>query len=208
MDTVLYDFVALFVVLDPIGTAAIFAGMTRSVAEAQRRNMALRATVMAGLILFAFALGGEALLGALGIGLPAFRIAGGLMLFLLAIDMVFARQSGLRSMTPVEDRETEEREDITVFPLAFPLIAGPGAMTTLILLMGRADGDLVAMLPVVAVLTFVLALTYFLLLGSRRVLHLLGMTGSNVVSRVLGILLAALAVQFVLDGVHQSFPNL
>lgn len=208
LDTAFYAFVAFVVIIDPPGTAAVFAAMTRNVADPHRRVMAWRATVMAGMLLFAFALAGEWLLKALGIGLPAFRIAGGLLLFLLATDMVFARQSGLRSTTPIEDEEAAAREDITVFPLAFPLIAGPGAMTSVVLMMGRAQGDPLTMLAVLAVLVAVLAILLVMLLAAGRVLRVLGFTGAHVVSRVLGIVLAALAAQFVLDGAIAAFPGL
>lgn len=205
MEDVLYNFTAFFVIIDPVGTAALFAVMTRSVAEPQRRQMARRATALAGSLLLIFAFIGDALLEALGISLAAFRIAGGILLFLLATDMVFARHSGLRGMTSSEDQETVHREDITVFPLAFPLIAGPGAMTSVVLLMGNAQGDLLRTAAVIGVLVAVLALLLALLLMAPRVLAALGVTGSNVVSRVLGIILAALAVQFVIDGLKSIF---
>ncbi|MEW5728952.1 MAG: MarC family protein [Pseudomonadota bacterium] len=208
LETAFYAFVAFFVILDPPGTAALFAAMTRNIADAHRRAMARKATVMAGGLLFLFAVGGEWLMAALGITLPAFRVAGGVLLFLLATDMVFARQSGLRSTTPVENEEAAAREDITVFPLAFPLIAGPGAMTSVVLMMGRAQGDLASVLAVLATLALVLAILLVMLLGAGQVLRVLGFTGAHVVSRVLGIVLAALAAQFVLDGARQAFPGL
>lgn len=207
-DTALYAFVAFLVILDPPGTAAVFAAMTRNVADPHRRVMARRATVMAAAMLFAFALAGEWLLRVLGITLPAFRIGGGILLFLLAADMVFARQSGLRSTTPVEEAEAAEREDITVFPLAFPLIAGPGALTSVVLMMGRTQGDPLAALAVLVVLGLVLLILLAALLSASHVLTLLGITGAHVVSRVLGVILAALAVQFVLDGLRQALPGL
>lgn len=208
IETAFYAFVAFFVILDPPGTAALFAAMTRNIAPHHRHSMALRATTMAGTMLLLFAVGGEWLLGALGITLPAFRVAGGILLFLLATDMVFARQSGLRSTTPIEDEEAAAREDITVFPLAFPLIAGPGAMTSVVLMVGGAQGDLAGVLAVLAVLVLVLLILLAMLLAAGRILAILGMTGAHVVSRVLGILLAALAAQFVLDGSRQAFPGL
>jgi multiple antibiotic resistance protein len=208
MDILFYAFVTLFVVIDPIGTAAVFATMTRTVDATQRRHMARRATWLAGAILFAFAIIGEGLLGALGVSLSAFRIAGGLMLFLLAVDMVFARPSGLRSTTAAEKQESEHREDITVFPLAFPLIAGPGAMTSVVLLIGRSGGHLTANLGVLGVLVLVLAIQLALLLAAGRLQRLLGVTGSNVISRVFGIILAALAVQFVMDGTLHGLREL
>jgi multiple antibiotic resistance protein len=163
----------------------------------------VRAVVIAAILLLIFAFGGSALLRALGIGLPAFRIAGGVLLFLVAIDMVFARQSGVRALTAQESREVDPSHDISVFPLAIPLIAGPGALTTMVLLMGRAGDDL-ARGAVVAALAVVLAITLVLLLMATRIVRLLGATGVNVVSRVLGVLLAAVAVQLILDGVVEG----
>lgn len=207
-ETAFYAFVTFLVILDPPGTAAIFAAMTRNIEAHHRRAMAWRATAMAGALLFAFALGGEWLMEALGISLAAFRVGGGILLFLLATDMVFARQSGLRSTTPIENEEAAARDDITVFPLAFPLIAGPGAMTSVVLLMGQAEGDSVATAWILAVLAVVLLLVLAALLLAGRVLRVLGVTGAHVVSRVLGIVLAALAAQFVLDGLRGAFPGL
>ncbi|HXP95481.1 MAG TPA: MarC family protein [Telmatospirillum sp.] len=205
MKTFLYDFVTFFVVIDPVGTAVVFASMTTQANETQRRQMARHATGIAGLILLAFAFLGGTLLAALGISLPAFRVAGGLMLFLLAVDMVFARPSAQKNLTAAEDQEAMQRGDITVFPIAFPLIAGPGAMTSVILLVGRAEGQPWSIFGMIAVLALVLLVTLGLLLVAGRLLRLLGLTGSNVVGRVLGIILAALAVQLVIDGLLQSF---
>jgi multiple antibiotic resistance protein len=205
MTAFFHDFVTFFAVIDPVGTAVVFATMTAQVGDARRQRMAVRASWLAGLILLAFAFLGEPLLTALGVTLPAFRIAGGLMLFLLAVDMVFARPSGLRSITAIENRETADREDISVFPIAFPLIAGPGAMTSVVLLVGRAEGQPWPTGRVIAALVFVLLIGFGLLLVGDRLLRLLGVTGNNVVGRVFGIVLAALAVQFVVDGLLQSF---
>ncbi|MBF0304116.1 MAG: MarC family protein [Alphaproteobacteria bacterium] len=204
METALYAFTAFFIILDPLGTAALFAVMTRGAEPAERRRMARRATLLAGAILYAFALLGEALLNALGIGLPAFRVAGGILLFLLASDMIFARQSGLRSISASEDAESARREDITVFPLAFPLIAGPGAMTSAVLLMGQAQGDPLAAATVLAVLALVLGILLTLLSTAPTLMRALGVTGTNVIGRVMGIVLAALAVQYVIDGVRAA----
>ncbi len=208
LDTAFTAFVTFFVILDPPGTAVIFAAMTRTLAPAHRLGMARRAVVLASVMLLAFALAGRPLLAALGIGLPAFRVAGGILLFWLAADMVFARRSGLRSTTPVEDKEAAIRDDITVFPLAFPLIAGPGAMTSVVLMMGRAGGDPVAAATVLAVLALVMALLLLSLRAAGPILRLLGLTGAHVVSRGLGVILAALAAQFVLDGLLQALPGL
>lgn len=195
-----HSFVTFLVILDPIGTAAIFAVLTRGVALAQRREIAWRGILIAGAILFAFAFAGEPLLQALGISLPALRIAGGALLFLLAIDMVFARPSGIRSPTRPEQREAEQRDDVAVFPLAFPLIAGPGALTSVALLMGRSISPAITA-GILATLLVVLGLTLLALLHAGAVVRFLGITGANVVGRLLGVILAAFAAQFLLDGV-------
>ena len=208
LDTAFTAFVAFIVILDPPGTAAIFAAMTRTLAPAQRHAMARRAILLASALLLVFAVIGRDVLAALGIGLPAFRIAGGILLFWLAANMVFARRSGLRSTTPAEDEEAAIRDDITVFPLAFPLIAGPGAMTSVVLLMGRTAGDPAAAAVVLAVLGVVMGLLLLSLRAAGTILRLLGVTGAQVVSRGLGVLLAALAAQFVLDGLLQALPGL
>jgi multiple antibiotic resistance protein len=193
-------FVTLLVIIDPVGTAAIFVGLMRGASAEFARRMAWRATMLAGALILAFAFLGEALLEALGISLPAFRIAGGLLLFLLATDMVFARPSGIRNPTAPEQEEAARSTDVSVFPLAFPLLAGPGALTSIVLLMGRARSPLEAA-GVIAALVAVLGLTLLALLFAAWVMRRLGVTGANVVSRVLGIILAALAAQLVLDGV-------
>ena len=196
-----YSFVALFVIIDPIGTAALFVGLTRGLTEPASRRVAVRAVLIAGILLLFFAFAGNALLSSLDIGLPAFRIAGGVLLFLVAIDMVFARPSGGRDLTAQESEEVDPSQDISVFPLAIPLIAGPGALTTMVLLMGRAGSDLLARCAVVLVMIAVLAITLAFLVMAPRIVRLLGTTGVNVVGRVLGVLLAAVATQLVLDGV-------
>ena len=137
IDLFLDSFTVLFVVIDPIGLAPIFAAITHGGTAAYRRRMAMRGAFIAAIILFVFVLGGAALLSALGIGMPAFQIAGGVLLFLVAADMVFVRQSGIRSTTEREQREAKQKEDVSVFPLAFPLIAGPGALTTVLLMSGK-----------------------------------------------------------------------
>ena len=200
----LQAFIALLVVIDPVGMSPIFVGLTRAGQPQFQRRMAWRGVGLATVVLVAFAFGGPALLGFLGIGLPAFRIAGGVMLFLIAVDMLFARPSGLRSTTEGEMEEAAHQEDISVFPLAIPLIAGPGAMTTVVLLMGKANGQPAMVAAVVGTMIAVLGLTLISLLFSVRMTALLGVTGSNVISRVLGIVLAALAVQFALDGLLTS----
>ncbi len=194
--------VTLLVVVDPLGLAPIFAALTRGYPEKRKREAAIRGTALGAAILFLFALVGDALLAALGIGIPAFRIAGGILLFLLSLDMIFASPTGLRSRTVREQEEISYEHDVSVFPLAIPLLAGPGAITTVLLYTGeRNPTELVAF---VAVLLVVLLLTLLSLLLAPRIMRLFGETGSNVLTRVLGVLLAALAVQFVLDGIGAS----
>ena len=204
---IINSFVVLFVVMDPVGVAPIFGALTRGANAQFCRQMAIKGVIISGIILLFFMFAGHLLLNALGISLDAFRIAGGFFLFLLSIDMVFARQSGLRSTTRSEQHEAEKRQDISVFPLAIPLIAGPGAMTTLILMMGEASGRSVYILSILAVLLLVLLSTFLALTFASRIMRIIGETGSNVISRILGILLAALAVQYMIDGITGSFVH-
>ncbi|MFA9460534.1 MarC family protein [Thiohalorhabdus sp. Cl-TMA] len=204
IDVLLNSFVVLFVVVDPIGNAPIFAALTRGASEAERRALAVKGITLSAAILLVFFLVGNGLLSALGIGVPAFRIAGGVLLFLVAIDMVFARQSGLRGATASEREEAQEREDISVFPLAFPLIAGPGAITT-VLLMASHGGSWAAYLVRFGIIVVVLGVTLASLLLTARIMQVLGETGTNVIDRLLGLMLAAIAVQFVVDGISGAF---
>jgi multiple antibiotic resistance protein len=194
------SFVTLLVIVDPPGLAPIFAALTRGYSEKRKREAAIRGTIIGGAILIIFAIAGDALLGALGIGLAAFRTAGGILLFLLALDMIFARPTGLRSRSVRDQEEDSYEQDISVFPVAIPLLAGPGAITTVLLYTGGtgAAGTLLFM----GVILAVLLLSLGALLLAPRIMRLLGETGANVVSRVLGVLLAALAVQFVFDGLE------
>lgn len=197
-------FLTLVVVVDPVGVAALFAALTFADSDAQRRRTALKGTALASAILVLFTLAGGPLLHALGISVPAFRIAGGVLLLLLSIDMVLARDSGLRSTTLRENEEAATRQDISVFPIAIPLIAGPGALASMLLLSGQGPGGATSVAAVLAVLLVVMALTLVALLTASRLMRVIGVTGAGVISRVLGILLAALAVQFVLDGVRAA----
>lgn len=193
-------FIVLFVVIDPIGLAPIFGALTRGGSASYRRHMAVKAVLLASGIMLVFALTGDYLLQALGISVPAFKVAGGLLLFLVAIDMVFARQSGLRSTTVREQEEARFKEDISVFPLAFPLLAGPGSLTTILLVLGDARDNIMIFWALLGTLAFVLLLALIALLLAGKIMTLLGETGANVVDRLLGVILSALAVQFVLDG--------
>lgn len=205
LELLINTFVLLIVVIDPVGLVPMFAAITRGESERARRRMALRGTTIAAIILVTFIFAGDGILRALGVSVPAFQIAGGVLLFLLAVDMVFARHSGFRSTTAREQQEAASRKDISVFPLAFPLIAGPGALTTVLLMVNDQGDNPVFLLAGFAVLIVVLALTLAALLAAGRIMRLIGETGANVVSRVLGVILAALAVQYVLDGVQAGF---
>jgi multiple antibiotic resistance protein len=201
-------FITFLVIIDPVGTVPLFAALTQHQSKELRRRTATRSIPVAAITLLVIALVGQIVLGFLGIGLPAFRIAGGLLLLLLSIDMVFARQSGIRSTTAAETEEAEDSTDVAVFPLAVPLIAGPGAMTSIILLMGQTRGDFILQAIVVALMLSVLGLCLVAFLFAVRVIERLGVTGINVVGRVFGLVLAALAVQYIIDGVADFLANL
>ncbi|WP_299863716.1 MarC family protein [uncultured Roseobacter sp.] len=196
MDTAFFitAFVTMFVVIDPIGLAPLFVALTQGMTNAARRRIALRATLIGILILLAFAAFGEALLSFIGISMPAFRVAGGILLFLTALDMLFERRTKRR-----EDKQEEDRDDPSVFPLAIPLIAGPGAIASVILLMGQRPGVEGAAL-VLGATGIVMLIVMGFFLASGMIERALGKTGVTVVTRLLGMLLAALSVQFVLDG--------
>jgi multiple antibiotic resistance protein len=202
-------FVTFFVVIDPPGCAPIFASLTRGGSEGYRRGMALRSVVIAAAILIVFAFVGEPLLHALGIGLPAFRIAGGIMLFLIALEMVFEKRTERREGRAEEinrraaEQHKVEPEDISVFPMAIPMIAGPGSIATVMLMTGHNDGT--NLVVVLAALAAVLVLTLAALLAAGAIMRVLGDKLEAMITRVLGVLLAALAAQFVIDGIKASF---
>ncbi len=193
----------LFVAIGPVDMAPIFVALTAGQSAAARTRLALIATGTAAIVLLAFAFGGNGLLGLLGVGLPAFRTAGGILLLMVAADMLLAKHSGVSSITEGEEEEARQRPDIAVVPLAIPLIAGPGSMTAIVLLMGKArsieDGALV-----LAGLAAVLALTLIAMLAAGKLVKVMGVTGANAIARISGILLAALAMQFVFDGLTGS----
>jgi multiple antibiotic resistance protein len=199
-DLALSAFVTLFVVIDPVGLAPLYVALTRGMGAAERRRVGMRALAIAFGVLAAFGLGGEALLGAVGISMPAFRIAGGILLFLTAVDMLFERRQPRREKSAAS---AGPAEDPSVFPLATPLIAGPGALATMVLLIGKHPGDFAAQATVFAVMTAVLAIVGLFFLAAGPIERLLGATGINVVTRLLGMLLAALATQFVLTGLSE-----
>lgn len=204
LETTAVAFTTFFVTISPIEAAAMFAVITAGSTAAHRRSMAIRGSLIASGIMLVFALFGELLLSALGISLAALRTSGGILLLLIGIDMVFARSSGGTSTTDDETKEAEQKQDISVFPLATPLIAGPGAMGAAILLMANAEGDLQTQAIVIACLLAVLLMTFVTLLGATYIQKFLGVTGLHVISRIFGVLLSALAVQFIFDGISQS----
>ncbi|MGO4915472.1 MarC family protein [Pseudogemmobacter sp. W21_MBD1_M6] len=187
-------FVTLFVVIDPIGLAPLFVALTRGMDDQQRRSIGIRACLTGFVLLTLFGLLGEAVLGFVGISMPAFRIAGGILLFLTALDMLFERRTQRRQ------GQTSQANDPSIFPLATPLIAGPGAMATMILLVGQSGNDWAAIGMIHLVMLSVIAVVFLLFLSASLLERGLGPTGINVVTRLLGMLLAALSVQFVLDG--------
>ena len=195
--------ITFFVVIDPPGCAPIYAGLTKGASAAHRRAMAIRSVLVASAILFVFALFGEDLLRALGISLASFRIAGGIMLFLIALEMVFEKRTQRREDRAAKVAETPEVEDVSIFPMAMPMIAGPGSIASVMLLMSRNDG-LERSLVVLAALATILALTLLALLAAGPIMRVLGVKIEAVITRLLGVLLAALAVQFVIDGVRIS----
>lgn len=204
IETATVGVTTFFATIGPVETAAMFAAMTPGATPQLRRSMAIRGTLIATLILVAFALVGEFLLASLGISLAALRAAGGILLLLIGIDMVFARSSGGTSTTDEEAQEATTKQDISVFPLATPLIAGPGAMGAAILLMANTEGDVMLQVTVIASLLAILLVTGILLLLAGKVQRFLGVTGMHVITRVFGVLLSALAVQFIFDGIAQS----
>jgi multiple antibiotic resistance protein len=199
-------FVVFFVVVEPVSLIPLFSGLTQGANEGYKRRMAIRAVLVAAAILVLFALGGAAFLELMGISLDAFRIFGGLLLFLLSLEMVFARESGTRT-TSSELAESKRRADISVFPLAFPFIAGPGALATILLWFGplRLGAQSALFGAYLLAVGLVLAIALVLMLLAEPLMRIIGVTGANVAGRLLGVILGALAVQFVLDGLRAAF---
>ncbi len=204
LELFLSAFVTLFVVIDPPGCAPIYAGLTADASAQHRRAMAIRACAIAAAILLFFLLVGQDLLAALHIELDAFRIAGGIMLFLIALDMVFEKRTQRREERAEKVRGTPEIEDVSVFPMAMPMLAGPGAIASVMLLQSTAD-SVAGTLIVLAALAAVLLLTLLALLLASPLMRLFGTRVEAVLTRLLGVLLAALAAQYVIDGLRNSF---
>jgi multiple antibiotic resistance protein len=197
-------FITLFVIIDPPGCAPIYAGLTTGASSAQRRSMAVRACAIAFAILLFFLLLGEPLLAALHIELDSFRIAGGLMLFLIALDMVFEKRTQRREKRAEQVMATPEVEDVSVFPMAMPMMAGPGAIASVMLLESGASG-IEGSLVVIAALASVMLLTLLALLSAAPLMRIFGAGVEAVITRLLGVLLGALAAQYVIDGLRGSF---
>jgi len=196
-------YTTLFIIIDPLGMAPLFVALTQGRSAAERRGIAIRAVSIAAFLLMIFIVAGQAVLDFVGISLPAFRIAGGILLFLTALEILFQKRQARRKDNAMEGK-SENLDDPSVFPLALPLIVGPGAIATIILLTSQANG--VADYAAIAGVTFAVLLTTLLaFLASGAIERLLGKTGLNILTRVLGMLLAALATQFIVDGIRQSF---
>ena len=191
-------FTTLFIIIDPLGLTPLFIALTQGMTPTQRRGVAIRACLVAGALMAVFMLLGEAVLGFVGISMDAFRIAGGILLFLTALEMLFQRRQDRKASNTVE---TDLENDPSVFPLALPLIVGPGTITTLILLAGQAESS-TGLFAIAGVCLAVLAIVFLCFLAASPLERLLGKIGLNIVTRVLGMLLAALAVQFILDGLR------
>ena len=199
--------VTFLVIIDPPGCAPIFASLTRGATGAERRAMAVRSSVIAWSILMFFALLGRPMLDALGIGLASFRIAGGILLFYIAVEMVFERRTERRENRASAIEGTPEADDISVFPMAIPMIAGPGSIASAMLWVSRAETP-THILIVLAAITVVIVLTLLALLAAGPLMRLIGPKIEAMITRILGVILAALAAQFVIDGLKASFPAL
>jgi multiple antibiotic resistance protein len=198
--------ITFLVIIDPPGCAPIFASLTRGTSPAHRRAMAIRSSLIAWAILLFFALLGRPLLHGLGISLASFRIAGGIMLFFIALDMVFERRTERREKRAEAIEGTPEAEDISVFPMAIPMITGPGSIASAMLWVSRAE-NVAAVALVLAAITVVMLITMVTLLAAGPLMRLIGEKVEAMITRILGVILAALAAQFVIDGLKQSFPH-
>ncbi len=197
-DAFIAAFIALFVIIDPVGIAPVFASLTEGTSKHHKRSMAFKGTIVALLIMVFFAYVGKPFLITLGISMDAMRIAGGIMMFLIALEMVMEKRAENKQESA--DKLDEFFEDISVFPIALPLLAGPGSIATIMLLMNTHEGDLQAQGMVIAALSLVMLISLIVFLLAGKIMSLLGPTVNSVITRVLGIILAALAAQYVIDG--------
>lgn len=196
-------FIGLFVIVDPIGIAPVFAGLTQGSPTGHKRKMAIKGTIVGTLILVFFALVGKPFLGALGISMDGLRVAGGIMLFIIALEMVFEKRTERKQESA--EKLDEYFEDISVFPVALPLLAGPGAIATIMLTMSNYENDIAAQGAILGALALVMIITLFTFFMASRVMDWLGPTVNSVLTRLLGVILAALAAQFILDGFRNTF---
>jgi multiple antibiotic resistance protein len=197
---------AIFFVVDPMGVIPVFIAITRHDSPEKRKSMALRASLAAFFILSTFAIAGTLIFRVFGVTLGAFKVAGGVLLLLTSIEMLRAQQQRTRT-TPEEEQEGADKEDVAIFPLAIPLLAGPGSIATVTALMGRAGRKLFAV-PVILSIALTCIASYLMLVAADRIARFLGVTGLNVMNRVIGLIIGALAVQFMFDGVRDTFPGL
>lgn len=204
LEIALVAFTTFFATVGPVDVAAIFAGLTAGVPASYRRKMAIKGVAISVGILLLFAVFGQDVLFYMGISIAALKTAGGILLLLVGINMVLAQTSGMTSTTEDEALEAANRQDISVFPLATPLIAGPGTIGAVVLMMAKAEGDLMQQATVIGALMACLLLTFICLLTATQLQRFLGITGLNVISRIMGVLLTALAVQFIFDGIAGS----
>ncbi len=204
LSAALTSFTTFFATVGPVEAAVIFATLTPGVAQTERRRIAVRAALIASLILLGSTVAGGPLLKQLGVSIPALQTAGGIILLVIALDMVFARPTSAFKLTPSEGAEAQRKDDLAVFPLATPLLAGPGAMSAGILLAANAHGDALELAATVAALAMVMVLTLALLLGAHELTRFIGVTAQRVLMRVFGILLAAIAVQALFNGIGAS----
>jgi multiple antibiotic resistance protein len=207
VDLAVSSFITFFVIIDPIGLIGIFNGLAQGMSDHDRTRLAYRGALIGSVVLLLFALGGERLLGALGISLPAFRAAGGAMLFMIAIEMMFQNRVQRRGQTAAEAMEGPAVEDTAIFPLGIPLIAGPGAITSALLLTSRHRGAMVEQAVVLAAMLVVLAITLATFLAAARLGRFIGTTVAGVLTRLLGILLAAVAVEYMVVGIRQIWQS-
>lgn len=204
-ETFVSAFIALFVIIDPVGIAPVFAGLTQGTPANHQRKMAIKGVFIGTLILVFFAFAGKPFLAALGISIDALRVAGGLMLFIIALEMVFEKRHDRKR--EAAEKMDEFFEDVSVFPVALPLLAGPGAITTIMLAVADAGASTTAQLAVTGALLVVMLISLLVFLAAGPVMKLLGPTVNAVLTRLLGVILAALATQFVLDGLKSAFVS-
>jgi multiple antibiotic resistance protein len=207
IEQLLKFFVVFLVVVEPISVIPIFIALTEGDTDKERRRMARKGVMIAAAIMVVFSIVGGPFLRLMSISLDSFRIFGGLLLFLIALEMVFARTSGTRTSSP-EEEEGRKRADISVFPLAFPFIAGPGALATILLSFGPAAGTPLLYAGLLACVAVVLLITLVILYAAAPIMRFMGVTGANVLNRLFGVVLGALSVQFVIDGLRGSFPSM